>query len=212
MPMKALWVALFALVTAMSASADDYELGVHYDELPISVDTADPSRIEVVEVFSYGCIHCYSFEPAVEAWRAKQPADIAFRRVPAMFRQDWVILAQTYYASEAMGIVDQTHPAVFEAIHLKGMDYQNPENIARVVQEAAGVDPAEFLKTLNSFAVRSKAQQADAQGRMYRLRGTPALIVDGKYRVYGGRLDDSNAGMLAVVDFLTAKIRAEKGR
>jgi len=210
--MKVLLTALLACFAAAGAVADDYELGVHYDALPIAVETADPTRIEVVEVFSYGCVHCYGFDPAVEAWRARQPADVAFRRVPAMFREDWAILARTYYAIEALGVADKVHSSLFEAIHLKGLDYRNPENIARVVEESAGVDPAKFVEVLSSFAVRSKAQQADAQGRMYRLTGVPTLIVDGKFRIHGGKIDGSNSSMLAVVDFLTAKIRAEKGR
>jgi thiol:disulfide interchange protein DsbA len=197
-------------LTATAVAAEEYEVGVHYEALPIAVETADASRIEVVEVFSYGCVHCFSFDPTIEAWRARLPADVAFRRVPAMFRQDWVILAQAYYAAEALGVVDKVHGALFEAIHLKNLDYRNPDNIARVFKEAAGVDPAEFIRVLNSFGVRSKTQQADAQGRMYRLSGVPSLVVDGKYRVYGGKIDGSNTSMLGVVDYLTAKIRTEK--
>jgi len=208
--MKTLFATCFALCLATSAVADEYELGVHYDELPIPVETADPTKIEVVEVFSYGCPHCYSFDPALEAWRAKQGHDVLFRRVPAMFRQDWVILAQAYYTAEALGVVDKVHPAIFEAIHLKGLDYRNPQVLADVFKQAANVDEAEFTRVLNSFGVRSKTQQADANGRMYRLNGVPTLIVDGRYKVYAGKIEGSNASMLDVVDFLVAKVRATK--
>jgi len=208
--MKTGLVACFALCLATSAVADEYELGVHYDELPIPVETADPKKIEVVEVFSYGCPHCFSFDPTVEAWRAKQGHDVLFRRVPAMFRQDWVILAQAYYAAETLGVVDKVHTPIFEAIHLKGLDYGNPQVLADVFKQAANVDEAEFIRVLNSFGVRSKTQQADANGRMYRLSGVPTLIVDGRYKVYGGKIEGSNASMFDVVDFLVAKIRASK--
>ena len=209
--MKTVFAACFALCLAASpAAAEEYEVGVNYDELPIPVETADPTKIEVVEVFSYGCPHCYSFDPAVEAWRAKQGRDVLFRRVPAMFRQDWVILAQAYYTAEALGVVDKVHTAIFEAIHLKGLDYRNPQVLADVFKQAANVDEGEFTRVLNSFGVRSKTQQADANGRMYRLTGVPTLIVDGRYKVYGGKIEGSNASMLDVVDFLVAKVRATK--
>jgi thiol:disulfide interchange protein DsbA len=129
-----------------------------------------------------------------------------------MFQQDWVILAQAFYAAEVLGVVDKVHAPIFEAIHLKKLDYHDPSMLAAVFEEAAGVDAAEFTRVLNSFGVRSKTQQADSQGRMYRLRGVPTLIVDGRYRVYGGRIDGSNSSMLAVVDYLVAKILAERAQ
>lgn len=207
--MRMLLTAVATLLLAASASAEEFEVGVHYEVLPIPVETATPGKIEVVEVFSYGCVHCYGFDPVIEAWRAKQPPDVAFRRMPAMFRPEWVILAQAYYAAEALGVLDKVHSAVFEAVHLKGLDFRKPEVLARVFNDAAGVDEAEFTRVLNSFGVRSKTQQADANGRMYRLAGVPTLIVDGRYRVYGGSIDSSSGGMLAVVDHLVAKVREE---
>ena len=207
--MKTLLAACLALFVAVSAAAEEYEVGVHYDLLPIPVETADPKKIEVVEVFSYGCPHCFSFDPTLTEWRAKQGRDVLFRRVPAMFRQDWVILAQAYYTAETLGVVDKVHTPIFEAIHLKGLDYRNPQMLADVFKQAANVDEAEFTRVLNSFGVRSRTQQADANGRMYQLTGVPTLIVDGRYKVYGGKIGGSNSSMLDVVDFLVAKARAE---
>ena len=155
----------FALAVA-GAFAADYEVGIHYDLLPIPVDTANPSKIEVVEVFSYGYPHCFSFDAPLEAWRAKQPADVAFRRVPAVFRSEWVILAQAFYASEVLGVTDKVHRPIFEAIHEQGLNLADPAVLAKVFQDSAGIDSEQFLKVLNSFGVRSKVQQADALGRM----------------------------------------------
>lgn len=199
-------------LVALPALGETFELGVNYDRLPIPVATADSSKIEVIEIFSYGCPHCYEFEPSIEAWKAKQPADVQFRRIPAVFREDWKILAQAYYAAEALGVVDKVNRPIFEAIHLKGLNPNDPSVLAAVFKDSAGVDNEEFLKVLNSFGVRSKVQQADAQGRMYRLTGVPTLIVDGKYTVYGQHLVGGNADRLAVVDFLVAKERAERSQ
>ncbi|NJN53094.1 MAG: hypothetical protein HC809_16380 [Gammaproteobacteria bacterium] len=76
-------------------------------------------------------------------------------------------------------------------------------------KDAAGINEDELVRVLNSFGVRSKTMQADAQGRMYRITGVPTLIVNGKYRVYGGMLDGSNIRVLSVTDFLIDKIRAD---
>lgn len=199
----ALCAATLALFTSLALAVTP-EVGVHYDLLPIPVETLDPKRIEVVEVFSYGCPHCFEFEPAVEAWRARQPPDVQFRRLPAVFRNEWVILAQAFYAAEALGVTDKVNRPIFEAIHLKGLNpAHDPTVLAGVFKEAAGVDGEEFLKVLNSFGVRSKVQQADAQGRMYRLPGVPTLVVAGKYIVSG----QNNSDRLAVVDYLVAKER-----
>ncbi len=203
----ALCAAALALFTMLAQSATP-EVGVNYDLLPIPVEPLDPSRIEVVEVFSYGCPHCFEFEPAIEAWRARQPDDVQFRRLPAVFRTEWVILAQAFYAAEALGVTNKVNRPIFEAIHLKGLNpAHDPTVLAGVFKDAAGVDGEEFLKVLNSFGVRSKVQQADAQGRMYRLSGVPSLIVAGKYVVYGQGLSGANFDRLAVVDYLVAKER-----
>jgi protein dithiol oxidoreductase (disulfide-forming) len=207
--MRAIGIAL-TVVLALGGSfafADPYEVGVHYERLPIAVDTADPSKIEVVEVFSYGCPHCFSFEPAIEAWRARQPADVDFRRIPAVFRSDWKILAQAYYAAEVLGVVDKVHEPIFDAIHVQGLNAGDPAVLAKIFQDSAGIDGEQFLKVLNSFGVTSKVQQADAQARMYRVPGVPTLIVNGKYRVNGGQLVGTNVEMLDVVDYLVAKER-----
>jgi protein dithiol oxidoreductase (disulfide-forming) len=207
-------VAALAAVLALSgasSSAEDFEVGVHYELLPIPVATMDPSRIEVVEVFSYGCPHCFDFDTTIESWRAKQAPDMAFRRVPAMFRSEWEILAQAFYAAEVLGVTDKVHKSIFEAIHLQGLNPGDPAVLAKVFEDSAGVDGEQFLKVLNSFGVRSKVQQADAQGRLYRLPGVPTLIVNGKYQVNGSRLTGTSIDLLDVVDYLVAKERAARG-
>ena len=208
--MKRIVAALVFGLVATTSHAEAIEVGVHYDLLPIPVETADPNKIEVVEVFSYGCPHCFEFEPSMAAWRAKQQPDVLFRRIPATFRKDWMLLAQAYYAAEVLGVVDKVHEPIFEAIHLKGLNPGDPAVLATVFKESAGVDGEEFLKVLNSFGVRSKVQQADAQGRMYRLQGVPTLIVNGKYTVYNVNVTGGNVDRLTVVDYLVAKDRAAR--
>ena len=202
-PVLALWLSFCCVIP--SAFAEDYELGVHYQQLPIAVDTATPGQIEVVEVFSYGCVHCFDFEPTLAEWRGALPSDVGFRRLPAIFSEQWSYLAQVYYAAEVLGVTDRAHEPLFEAVHLRQADLRDPNVLAEVF-EAAGVSGEELVKVLNSFGVRSRVPQADAYGRMYRVTGVPSLVVNGKYLV-DGKMAGNNTRMLQVVDYLVARER-----
>ncbi|NIP15428.1 MAG: thioredoxin domain-containing protein [Pseudomonadales bacterium] len=204
----------FLLTLAVGASApafaQEWQEGVHYERLPVSVATADAARVEVVEVFSYACIHCKTFDPALEAWRANQPEDVDFRRLPAIFSPQWETLAKAFYTSQALDLGSPVHEAIFRAVHEEGRDLREPGAIAALFQEVAGVSPQQFAQVYNSFGVRSRIEQAKAHARAYRVSGVPALVVDGTYRV-DGRMAGSNAAMLEVVNHLVAKLRTARG-
>lgn len=205
--MKAV-AGLFLLALTVGAHAQPYEAGVHYQPLPVPVQTANNDAIEVVEVFSYACVHCYDFEPLLATWVAQQGTGVDFRRFPAIFNPTWEQLAQAYYAAEALEVTAQVHGALFEAIHVTGKDVRDPEVLAELFYEQAEVDPVQFAKVFSSFGVRSKVAQASARGRAYRVTGVPSLIVNGKYRV-DGRMAGGSANMLQVVDYLIAKERGD---
>ena len=200
------WVA--AGVTAVAEeSAPAYEEGTHYHRLPVAVDTRDPERIEVVEVFGYACIHCYRFDPILEDWRGGLPGDVAFRRVPAVFNETWELFARMFYAAEALGVGEEMHMPLFEAIHRRGLDLRRAELAEELFEFESGVEPADYTAALNSFGVATRLRQADAAGRVYRVTGVPSLVVNGKYRI-----DSGDAGgyveMLRIADFLIDRERA----
>jgi protein dithiol oxidoreductase (disulfide-forming) len=180
--------------------------GRHYQVLPVPVRVADPARLEVVEVFSYGCIHCFTMQPAIHAWLETLDGDVEFVRVPAVFDQTWAYLARTYYAAEALGVTESVHGPIFEAIHVRNANVLEPARMARIFEEHAGVGEPEFMRVFNSVGVDTRVRQGDAQTRLYRVQGTPTMIVQGKYRI-DGQMAGSNAAMLDVVDFLLAKER-----
>ena len=120
-----LFGVLLAL-TAFDAGAMEFEEGTHYQRIPVPVATADPSRVEVVEAFSYACIHCKSFDPAVEEWHDEQGAGVDFQRLPAIFNATWALFAQAYYTAEVLGVTDRVHAPIFKAIHEQGMDLRDP--------------------------------------------------------------------------------------
>ena len=200
------WVAAVAPAMA-EESAPEYEEGVHYHRLPVPVDTRDPERIEVTEVFGYACIHCYRFDPMLEDWRSDLPGDVAFRRVPAVFNETWALLGRMFYAAEALGVGEEMHMPLFEAIHRRGLDLRRLEIAEELFRFEARVEPQDFKAALNSFGVAARLRQADAQGRVYRVTGVPTLVVNGRYRI-----DSGDAGgyveMLRIADFLIDRERA----
>jgi thiol:disulfide interchange protein DsbA len=201
----ALLVSNALLTGAVSAAGLEYEEGTHYVELQVPVKTRNPGKIEVMEYFSYGCPHCYEFEPLLNAWRSTLGEDVEFKRTPAIWNRDYQVYAQTYYAAEALNALEQTHAPLFQAIHGERRRLNSPELMAGFFREY-GVDPVDFAKTYSSFGVRASVQQADARGRAFRASGVPALIVNGKYRIEGG-MAGSNANILRIADFLIEKER-----
>lgn len=177
-------LAATAWFGGMSAYAQDaFKAGEHYAELkpevPVSVE---PGKIEVVELFWYGCPHCYEFEPSLNPWVQKLPSDVVFRRLPALFGRLWDVHGQLFLTLEAMGVEPKVHEAIFAAMHQKGLKLATPEEMASFLA-GQGIDSALFLKTFDSFAVKSRMEQTRKQVFSYKATGVPALIVNGKYRL-----------------------------
>ncbi len=203
---------ILGLALSNSALAEDlasndfaFEEGTHYAELKIPIKTRHPGKIEVAEYFSYGCPHCYQFEPLIGAWKNQLGDDVVFSRTPAVWNRDYQVFAQTYFTVEALDVLEQVHVPIFNAIHGERRRLNTPQLMAQFLT-GFGVDMEDFAQTYNSFGVRASVQQADSKGRAYRSGGVPAIIVNGKYRVEGG-MAGSNANMLRVADFLIAKER-----
>ncbi|MBV1878572.1 MAG: thiol:disulfide interchange protein DsbA/DsbL [Pseudomonadales bacterium] len=189
------------------ASGNDlvFEEGIHYVELPIPLRTKSPDIIEVAEHFSYGCPHCFQFEPLISSWHESLPADVSFDRTPALYNQEYLVYAQTYYAAKTLKVLDKVHKALFNAIHGERRRLNTPQSMAVFFTEF-GVAAEDFARAYNSFGVRAGVQQADSKGRAYRSSGVPAMVVNGKYRVEGA-MAGSNANMIRVVNFLIEKER-----
>lgn len=193
---------------AVLAEGFQYEEGTHYVKLEVPVKTKNPDLIEVTEYFSYGCPHCYRFDPLIHDWEQNLPEDVDFNRTPAIWGvTGYELYARTYYTAEALGVLDKIHAPLFRAIHAERQRLLDLDSIARFVAQH-GVDAEQFVKTFNdSFGVKAMYQQAIARQRVYRSGGVPALIVNGKYRIEASMVDNSNANMLKVADFLVAKER-----
>lgn len=159
-----------------------FKEGKNYRKLvPAQPTSVDPGQIEVIEVFWYGCGHCFALDPAIESWRGKdKPSYVQFLRVPAMWNDMTRLHARLFYTAEALGKLDEMHTQIFREMHVRANPLNSAEQIGELFQRH-GVGAEEFKKTFSSFAVESKLQRADLLNRRYRVQSVPMFVVNGKY-------------------------------
>ena len=205
--MRKLAALLFAVLVFTPAMARA-QARPAYTELnpPLQVEAA--GKIEVLEFFWYGCIHCYNFEPVIEAWVKKLPPDVQFRRVPAVFNERWAHDAAIFYTFEALGVFDKVHRAFYDAIHRERLRSDNPKALAEWLQKQ-GLDEKKFVETMKSFGVQSKTKRAAIMTNAYKIDGTPAMAVHGRYTI-SAEQGRSFEGMLQTVSALVEQLRKKK--
>ncbi len=188
-----------------AAHAQTPKAGTDYVALSQPQPTAAAGKVEVIEFFWYGCPHCNRFEPMLEGWVKKLPANVTFRRVPVAFRDDFVVHQRIYYALETMGQLDALHKKVFHAMHVDRNPMKDADGIADFMAKN-GLDRAKFLEVFNSFGVQTKSRQAKQLTEGYKIDGVPALGINGRFWT-SGSLTGSLERSLQVADFLIAQAR-----
>ena len=184
-----------------------YVRGTHYMAIPTPQATSNPGRIEVVEVFWYGCSHCANFEPYLERWLANKPGDVDFLRLPAVFSSNQEAHARAFFAAEKLGVIATVHPLIYRAIHTDNQPL-NTEGLLADFFAKNGVDPDNFRKAFLSFEVDGKLNRARQLSRLYGISGTPSIVVNGRYWT-SGSLAGSYVDMLKIVDELVANERGQ---
>jgi len=184
--------------------------GVNYRPLvPAQPTDAPPGKVEVVEVFWYGCPHCYALDPYIESWRKTKPAYIEFHRVPVTWQPVHQSHAKLFYTFEALGKEDAVHNAVFAEMHDKKnymyMQGDDKETLASQVAfaKAHGISEADFTGAWNSFTVQTSMQKADELVHRYHVDGVPLLVINGKY-VTDVNMAGSQANVMSIVSDLAA--------
>ena len=179
-----------------------------YSELKPALPVEAEGKIEVLEFFWYGCIHCYNLEPTVEKWEKTLAKDVQFRRVPAVFNDRWALDAAIFYTFEAMGLLDKLHKPLFDAIHKDRLRTDVQKEFLDWL-EKQGVDTKKFTETMKSFGVQSKMRRAAQMTAAYKISGTPQMAVHGRYTISTdqGRTSD---GMFETVNYLTDTLRKQK--
>lgn len=208
---KGLWLGACALLlggVALAAEPLALVEGQNFRTLAASVPTDTGAKIEVLEAFSYGCVHCFEFEPALRAWKAHLPADVQISYLPATFNPLFELYARGYYAAKSLGIADSTHEKVFDTIWVGGMNAQNADQLTNLYVRV-GADRAKFSEALASVGVQAAISAAGLKAEQLKLEGTPTLYVDGKYQVLTNGAT-SYDDIMRRLDALIAKARADR--
>jgi len=196
---------LSVLLSNMAIAAIDE--GIEYKRISPAQPTITKNKVEVVELFWYGCPHCFHFEPDLKAWLAKKPDNVVFYRVPAVFNPAWALHARAFYAATSLGLFDngkhEFHEAFFEELH-KHKKRLNNKKLLQSFFARFGISAEDFNNTFDSFAVNTKVNRAVTLSKRYQLEGVPALIINGKYRT-DGPMAGGRKGMIKVLDFLIKK-------
>jgi protein dithiol oxidoreductase (disulfide-forming) len=179
--------------------------GKQYSRLPAPQPTGAPGKVEVLEFFSYACPHCNTLEPELEAWARKLPPFVELRRVPVPFLANVDTFQRTYYALEALGLVQSMQMKIFQAVHSERLRLEKVEDVAAVVGRNGG-DAAKFVSVSKSFAVSSSCSRARKLTADFRIESVPSFAIQGEY-VTSPAQAGSNRNALAVTDFLIQKVR-----
>ena len=194
---------ILVIGTSVFAGGQQRELSDYYRPVDPPQPTATGDKVEVLELFWYGCPHCYSLEPYLEHWSKKKPENVEFRRVPAVLGKNWIPHAKAFYTAKELGIVDEIHGPLFRALHEQKRKVYDEESLREFFAEH-GVDEDEFTRIYNSDKVQEQLKQAFMVGKNYKITGVPTVVVDGKY-LTGSAMAGSNQNLITVINRLIEK-------
>ena len=214
-------LAMAALLPATDGQTEQSWIeGRNYVSLvPAQHTNVAAGKVEVMEVFSYGCIACNNFQPVVQQLKRNLPPNAQLAFLPASFNpaEDWPMLQRAFFAAQSLGIAERTHQGMFDAVWKTGeLAISDPathrlkdpqpsiEDAADCYARMAGVKREAFLAAARSFDVDVKIRAADAQVAAMKVPGTPCIIVNGKYRVIMDSLKTSY-DLNDLVNYLVAR-------
>ena len=204
----AILMSCCSLAQAQGTAADPFREGVHYFKLNQAAQARTSDVVAVTELFSYGCHACNEFEPFIQSWKGRQAGDVKLNRIPVGFgRNAWELLAKGYLIAEIMGIEEQAHVPLMNAIWKDRRQMRTIEDLADFYAEQ-GADRDKYLALDNGFMLNMRQKQNKDKLGIYSPRGTPTMIVNGEYKIQTGQAVPNYQAMLAVVDFLVARERA----
>ena len=187
------------------AQAEPYQEGVHYFKIDQVPANNDSGNVEVTELFSYACSHCNTFEPYLNSWNQSKPDNVVFDRIGVAFgRKAWEMMARAYIAAEMLGIAEESHEAMMDAIWKQGKQFRSLDDLAEFYS-GFGVEKSAFLAHYQSFAADSQLRKSQRDVALFGIKGTPSLVVNRKYRVESNKNVTGFDAMLDIVDFLVSK-------
>jgi len=194
----------------VATSAQDWQFveGKHFQRFTNAKGTSSsPDKIEVAEVFWYGCGHCFSFEPTIQKWTAGLGSDVSFVKIPVMWNPTTEVHGRLYYTIEALNLPKEAHGAVFSSIHVQRKMLASEGAQKAFLTSKYDISEDDFEKAFRSFSVNGKIQQAKTLTQRYQVKSVPLLIINGKYAVTGDEVR-SFEDMIAIAEELIARERA----
>jgi protein dithiol oxidoreductase (disulfide-forming) len=181
-----------------------------FDAVAQVIPTDNPAKIEVMEIFWYGCIHCYHMDPLLNAWVKKLPSDVYFKRVPGLPNASWAPMAKAFYAMETLGIQEKLHTPLFDAVNKqKTLNPTDEKAIIEWVTKQSGMDKLKVDQAFKSFTTNTNLNRAAQIFRSSGATGVPSLIIDGKY-ITSSTMSGGNEQALKTADFIIGNVRKDK--
>ena len=201
------FVALI-VVPSLAWAETSWLEGEHYTVVSPAGRVGPTDQVIVTEFFWYGCGHCYTFEPMLQAWKQNLPEGSRLQPSPAAWNDGMKLHAKAYFTAETLGVLVPMHDAIFKAMHVE-RNRLGSKGAIRELFTANGVPAEDFDRAFDSFGVNSQVSQAEARARSAKISGTPSVLVNGKYLIEA-RKAGSQANMLKIADFLVQQELAKK--
>ena len=196
---------LVLLLLSNTAAAERFREGDDYLRLETRIDTGLANgRVQVLEFFWYGCVHCYYLDAHLNKWLGRQSDRVAFRRIPSVMQKSWLVHAQAFYAGHRLGVHEEIHTPLFEALHDRQLPLNEMGGLADFMAIKADLDPVAIEDQMLNMLTRAAVLEGVQLQKQYEVSGVPTLIVNGKY-VVNGRLAKGFSRMVKILDYLVAK-------
>ena len=200
----------FTSLTMSAAFADAPKVGTEFEAVAQAISTENPAKIEVMEIFWYGCPHCYHMEEPLNAWVKKLPSDVYFKRMPGLPNASWAPMAKTFYAMETLGVGEKLHTKLFEAVHkTKTLNPTDEAAAIEWVTAQSGLDKLKVEQAFKSFSTNTSLNRAAQIFRASGATGVPTLVIDGKY-ITSATQAGGNEQALKVADYIIGNVRTDK--
>jgi len=193
-------IGMFDLMNVHAGPVEGHDYKMLANQQP----TQNKDLIEVIEFFWYGCPHCNNLHLPLKTWLKNKPADVDFRYVPAIFRNNWEPGAKTFYTLETMGETGAIHDKIYDAIHRDKINLADEAVLFGWI-EKQGVDKEKFANIYNSFTTLNQVARSKQMMQQYQLSGVPVIVVEGKYMVTGkkgGTPQDTVDALVKVIDMV----------
>lgn len=204
------FLAVLMLTFSAFAFADTPKMGSEFDAVAQNISTENPAKIEVMEIFWYGCPHCYHMDEPLNAWVKKLPNDVYFKRLPGLPNASWAPMAKAFYAMETLGVSEKLHGKLFDAIH-KSKSLNPSDEAAAIawVTAQSGLDKLKVEQAFKSFTTNTNLNRAAQIFKASGATGVPSLVIDGKY-ITSSTMAGGNEQALKVADYIIDNVRKDK--